>query len=191
MSAPDRPGGIVLSNEPLRWPFTGTTFTAPAPVNAGTSTETIAVTAEISVVATGGLCKSSTEKLLALANELVPYWAARTAEVAAIVQVRPFWDAVMDVISAMPVKSKSTPSTVERVVQSMGRTEVSVNVSDLTVEVGLEAARVRVFLLPLTTIAELPDRENWLPIWGSVSVAWLPTASEMLPPLKVSEDELE
>ena len=41
----------------------------------------------IAVVATGGFCRSFTENELALANELVPYWPASTAEVALMVQV--------------------------------------------------------------------------------------------------------
>jgi hypothetical protein len=61
------------------------------------------------VVATGGFCKLSTEKVLARVKLLTPYCPAVTAEVALMVQVLPPLEETIGPIELIPVKIKSTP----------------------------------------------------------------------------------
>ena len=90
-------------------------------------------------------------------------------------------------IDAMPVKTKSTPFTVESEEQLVGSDAVIVKTSARAEEVVLAAVSVRLFRLPSIARADPPDSEKGNPMAGSVRFAELPARSETVAPLSASE----
>ncbi len=90
-------------------------------------------------------------------------------------------------IDAMPVKTKSTPFTVESEEQLVGSDAVIVKTNARAEEVVLAAESVRLFRLPSITRADPPDSEKGKPICGRVRFAELPARSEIVPPFSASE----
>ena len=191
LSTSKRVGGATLLNTVRGVPETARRFTTPWPAAAGTSTAMVAALTVTAVVATGGLCKSSMEKVAALVSALVPYWPANTDETALMVQVVFGPLETMLVIESMPTKLKSTPSVRDRVEQSTGRVEVSVKTRLRSVSVDEGAVSVSTLRLPSTTNAAFRDRDPMAPMAGRVSVAELLAASPIEPPFRTSALTLE
>ena len=90
-------------------------------------------------------------------------------------------------IDAMPVKTKSTPFTVESEEQLVGSDAVTVKTSARAEEVVLAAESVKLFRLPSMTNVDPPDSENGNPISGRVRLAEFAARSEIVPPFRANE----
>ena len=104
-----------------------------------------------------------------------------------MVQVLLSCEEVMLSIDAMPVKTKSTPSWVDKDEQFVGTDAVIVKTKARAEELVLAADIARLFRLPSITRAEPPESEKGNPISGSVRFAEFAARSEMVPPFRSRE----
>jgi len=95
---------------------------------------------------------------------------------------------VIDEIAEIPVSVKSVPAVVDNVVQSRSSVPVTVKVMVESVDVAADRARVTVVGAVVSmTSALFAASEFAAPGDAKVSVALLPAASAMVPPLSASE----
>ena len=90
-------------------------------------------------------------------------------------------------IDAIPVKTKSTPSWVDKDEQSVGSEVVIVKTKARAEELVLAADNARLFRLPSITNADPPDSENGNPISGRVRFAEFAARSAIVPPFRANE----